>query len=140
MVAPNLAQVCTEVNAQCPVESSIYGYYPSLPVNAFFLAWFAVLLIANLGLGIRYKTWTYLIALGLGCLSEVIGMFPCICRLCIYQTSFVKSSHVLILTNGQTDQREAHRLIFRSQQDTLAAFYCTQTHIRKPALTHKSSV
>jgi hypothetical protein len=73
MVAPNLAQVCTEVNAQCPVESSIYGYYPSLPVNAFFLAWFAVLLVANLGLGIRYKTWTYLIALGLGCLSEVIG-------------------------------------------------------------------
>ena len=73
MVAPNLAQVCTEVNAQCPVESSIYGYYPSLPVNAFFLAWFVVLLVANLGLGIRYKTWTYLIALGLGCLSEVIG-------------------------------------------------------------------
>lgn len=65
--------LCLSVSAQCPVEATIYGYYPTLGGNAFFCAVFALCLIANLVLGIRYKTWTYMIALGFGCLGEAIG-------------------------------------------------------------------
>jgi RTA1 like protein len=64
---------CTTISPACPVSSSIYGYYPSLGANAFFCAFFGVALLANLLLGIRYKTWTFMIALSLGCLTEAIG-------------------------------------------------------------------
>jgi len=64
---------CTTVFPACPVSSSIYGYYPSLGANAIFFAFFGVTLLANLLFGICYKTWTFMIALSLGCLTEAIG-------------------------------------------------------------------
>lgn len=66
--------ICTEVSLPyCPVESSIYGYAPSLPANAFFTAWFAALFIPNIVFGVYYKAWTYMLALGLGCAIEALG-------------------------------------------------------------------
>lgn len=67
-------QNCTNVSEYCPVDLTIYGYYPNLGANAFFCAFFALCLGIQLVLGIRYKTWTYLVALGFGCLGEAIGM------------------------------------------------------------------
>lgn len=64
---------CTEITPVCPVEWSIYGYYPSLGANAFFTAWFAILIFPNFYFGIRYKAWTYMLALSLGCITETIG-------------------------------------------------------------------
>ena len=65
---------CTAVSIYCPVEFTIYGYYPSLGANAFFCAFFALCLGFQFVLGIRYKTWTYLIAMVLGSFAEAIGM------------------------------------------------------------------
>jgi hypothetical protein len=64
---------CESVGPQCPVEGTVYGYYPSLGWNAFFAAAFGLAFILQIGLGIRYKTWTYMIGVGLGCLGETIG-------------------------------------------------------------------
>lgn len=67
---------CTDIGVpfpECDVNNSLYGYEPNLGVNAFFAAFFGICLLAQLILGIRYKTWTYMIALGLGCLGEMIG-------------------------------------------------------------------
>ncbi|EMD89061.1 hypothetical protein COCC4DRAFT_138450 [Bipolaris maydis ATCC 48331] len=65
---------CTEVGPPgCEVENTIYGYYPNLGANAFFAAFFGLALVFQLYFGIRYKTWTYMIALGCGCLAECIG-------------------------------------------------------------------
>lgn len=66
-------QDCTDVSDLCPVDQTIYGYYPNLGGNAFFLALFAVTGIVNVIQGIKYKTWTYMIALSVGSLAEVIG-------------------------------------------------------------------
>jgi len=66
-------QWCVEVGPECPVEGTLYGYYPSIEANAFFAAFFGLCLVINLVLGIRYKTWTYMIALCLGCLGELVG-------------------------------------------------------------------
>jgi hypothetical protein len=73
MASPNLFKVCRHISPDCPVESSIYGYYPSLPGNTFFLAWFAAMLIVNVLLGVKFKRWAYMTAVSLGCISEVIG-------------------------------------------------------------------
>ena len=67
---------CTSISIYCPVDQTTYGYYPSLGGNAFFAAFFGICCAINLLAGIRYKTWTYLIALGFGCLGECIGKKP----------------------------------------------------------------
>ncbi|CAO2658308.1 Nn.00g060310.m01.CDS01 [Neocucurbitaria sp. VM-36] len=72
-VPPPAPNFCIEVGPDCPVEGTLYGYYPSIGANAFFAAFFGICLIVQLGLGIRYKTWTFMIALTLGCLGELIG-------------------------------------------------------------------
>ncbi|KAF2443078.1 RTA1-domain-containing protein [Karstenula rhodostoma CBS 690.94] len=64
---------CESVSLECPVEGTVYGYYPSLGWNVFFAAAFGLAFILQVGLGIRYKTWTYMIGVGLGCLGELIG-------------------------------------------------------------------
>lgn len=47
--------------------------YPNLGGNIFFTAFFAVLGVAQLGLGIYYRTWSLLIALGVGTFMEMAG-------------------------------------------------------------------
>jgi RTA1 like protein len=64
---------CTKISPECPIERSIYGYYPDLGPNAFFAAFFGVFMITNAVLGIRYRSWTFLVAMVLGCLSECLG-------------------------------------------------------------------
>jgi len=64
---------CTHVTLQCPVEASVYSYQPSLGANAFFLAIYSTCACAQLVLGIRFRTWTFMIALILGGLCEGLG-------------------------------------------------------------------
>lgn len=64
---------CTAVSTICPVEASIYGYYPNLPANAFFLAVFALSFFAHLLQGVRYRTWSFMIAMTFGAALEVLG-------------------------------------------------------------------
>ena len=64
---------CQSISINCPVQKTVYGYYPSLGANAFFCAFFSLCLAINFIFGIRYRTWTYMIAMTLGCLAQVIG-------------------------------------------------------------------
>jgi hypothetical protein len=66
-------KICQEVSPECPVELTTYGYYPKLGVNAFLLAWFAILFFASVAIGVWSKTWTYTLALGGGTLLETLG-------------------------------------------------------------------
>ncbi|KAB2580243.1 Sphingoid long-chain base transporter rsb1 protein [Lasiodiplodia theobromae] len=62
---------CTQET--CPVSASIYGYRPNIPANAFFVAIFGIAFIVQLIQGIRYRTWTYTLAMMCGCFTESIG-------------------------------------------------------------------
>lgn len=64
---------CVGDETVCPVEASIYGYAPDLPSTIFFLVLFAACGIVNVYFGIRYKTWTYMIALAFGCFTMALG-------------------------------------------------------------------
>ncbi|KAH7321839.1 RTA1 like protein-domain-containing protein [Rhexocercosporidium sp. MPI-PUGE-AT-0058] len=68
-----VAQNCTDIGPGCSVEDTIYGYKPNLGSSAFFVAIFAVLAIAQLGLGFKKRTYFYSIAIALGCIGEAIG-------------------------------------------------------------------
>lgn len=57
----------------CTIEDAPLEYFPSLGANAFFLAVFALCLVAQLGLGIFYRTWGFMIAMLFGCGLELAG-------------------------------------------------------------------
>jgi hypothetical protein len=57
----------------CSMTDAMVNYFPSLPGNAFYLAYFAVFLFVHLFLGYRYRTWGYLAGLSGGLVLEVIG-------------------------------------------------------------------
>lgn len=64
---------CTEVTAACPVRASNIGYYPTLSANAVPAIVFLIGLLIQLVIGIRRRTWSYLVALGIGSFLETIG-------------------------------------------------------------------
>lgn len=64
---------CTEITAACPVQASTIGYYPTISANAVPAIIFLVALIIQLVLGIRRRTWSYLVAVGIGSLFEAVG-------------------------------------------------------------------
>ncbi|KAF6235299.1 hypothetical protein HO173_006494 [Letharia columbiana] len=83
---------CDAVTTRRLVQDSIYGYFPSLPANAFFLALFIILLITQLYLGIKYKTWTFTFALSCGCLVEAVGYVG---RLILHHNPFANSGFIM---------------------------------------------
>ncbi|KAJ5082115.1 hypothetical protein N7532_011158, partial [Penicillium argentinense] len=64
---------CTEVTPDWPVEATIYGYAPNLPATIIFCTLFAICCIVQLAQTIKWRMWSYGIAVLLGAPSEVIG-------------------------------------------------------------------
>jgi len=57
----------------CPVELSIYGYRASLPFSAVMIALYSLCAAAQATLGWRYKTWSFMTAMLVGCFVEILG-------------------------------------------------------------------
>ena len=58
---------------ECPIELSTYGYRASLPLSAVLIALYALCMVAQTWLGWKYKTWSFLAAMLLGCFTEILG-------------------------------------------------------------------
>ncbi|TVY24036.1 Sphingoid long-chain base transporter [Lachnellula hyalina] len=63
--------ICTL--ATCPIDDAFVDYLPSLAGNATYLAIFAILWLAQVYLGIRYRTWGFLATMAVGGLLEIAG-------------------------------------------------------------------
>jgi hypothetical protein len=48
-------------------------YLPTLPGNAVYAAAFGLLLLAQIGLGIKYQTWGFMVGMICGLVLEVVG-------------------------------------------------------------------
>ncbi|KAL5041711.1 hypothetical protein BDW71DRAFT_162784 [Aspergillus fruticulosus] len=57
----------------CPLSLGMVQYLPILWCQILFMAIFGAAIIPQLGLGIRYKTWTFMVAMILGLIGEVVG-------------------------------------------------------------------
>ncbi|MCJ1337027.1 hypothetical protein MMC09_002306 [Bachmanniomyces sp. S44760] len=78
--------------ATCSLLQAHFLYLPSLAGNALFVAMFAIILFAQVGLGIRYKTWGFLGGMFGGLLLEVIGYAA---RIELHFNPFKKSSYLI---------------------------------------------
>ncbi|KAL4949063.1 RTA1 like protein-domain-containing protein [Aspergillus filifer] len=65
---PNLCTIET-----CPLSLASMEYIPLLWAQILFMAIFGIAALAQIGLGIRYKTWTFMVAMALGLIGEVVG-------------------------------------------------------------------
>ena len=57
----------------CPLTYAQLNYVPTFAGNLAYLIIFAVLLAAQLLLGVRYRTWGFLVGMVCGLLLEIIG-------------------------------------------------------------------
>ncbi|KAF2088721.1 RTA1-domain-containing protein [Saccharata proteae CBS 121410] len=64
---------CTLDNPTCNLSEANFDYIPSLAGNVTYLAFFAAILLVQLVLGIRYKTWGFLVGMSGGLVLEIIG-------------------------------------------------------------------
>ncbi|ETN42718.1 uncharacterized protein HMPREF1541_01876 [Cyphellophora europaea CBS 101466] len=64
---------CTSISPECPVEETIYGYYPSLSANAWGAGFFGLCFFVNAYLGWRYRLWTYMLAMCLATATSSAG-------------------------------------------------------------------
>ncbi|RKU47147.1 hypothetical protein DL546_006404 [Coniochaeta pulveracea] len=70
---PRLYEDCTEVSPQCPVKATTLGYYPNKGVNVFIAICFIAVALATLTVGIRKRTWTFMVFVTAGCILEFAG-------------------------------------------------------------------
>ncbi|KAG5291238.1 parasitic phase-specific protein PSP-1 [Histoplasma capsulatum G186AR] len=64
---------CTEVTPECPVEATIYGYKPNPVVNLICVIVFGVLFFVAVWQTYKHKTYSFGVAMSLGCVAEAIG-------------------------------------------------------------------
>ncbi|KAH9211880.1 RTA1 like protein-domain-containing protein [Leptodontidium sp. 2 PMI_412] len=57
----------------CPVSASVYGYYPNKPVTLILIVLFGISMILHIYQAIKSRSWTFLVALGVGCFGESVG-------------------------------------------------------------------
>jgi len=57
----------------CPLECGQVTFLPSLPGNLLYAILFGLILLAQIGLGVWYKTWGFMVGMFCGLALEVIG-------------------------------------------------------------------
>ena len=87
---------CTNIDqAGCVVADTIYGYYPSLPFNGGFLAFFSLVTLIQLVFAWRYKLWFYGLAMAIGAISEAVGYAS---RVQLHSNPFDKGAFTIQIT------------------------------------------
>jgi hypothetical protein len=73
-VEPRAGKYASCTLETCAVSTSVYGYLPNKPLNIIFVALFVLSLVAHLSQGIKSRSWTFVIAFGIGTFAEAAGM------------------------------------------------------------------
>ncbi|KAE9376813.1 RTA1-domain-containing protein [Stipitochalara longipes BDJ] len=89
LASPDLCTLAT-----CDLTLAHLKYLPSLAGNALYATIFAGCLVAQLVLGIRYRTWGFMTAAILGMLTEIVGY---IARIAMHNNPFIKSNFLMYL-------------------------------------------
>ncbi|MDI1489810.1 MAG: hypothetical protein OHK93_001008 [Ramalina farinacea] len=69
----HLTSACTEPSTACPLDPTEFGHYPDVPDKIFSIAFFTICAILQLVLGIKWRTWTYMVFVVCGSALEAVG-------------------------------------------------------------------
>lgn len=83
--------------AACPIELSVYGYRASLPLSATLIALYGLCAVVQTYLGWRYKSWSYLAAMILGCVCEILGYVG---RIMMWQNPWASAGFIMQIGKG----------------------------------------
>jgi hypothetical protein len=89
----NREDLCTL--STCSLTLSHFDYRPSLGGNAFVASLFALIILMNIYLGFRHKTWGYMACVSLGLTGEFIGY---IARILLYSNPFPPTDNNFLIT------------------------------------------
>ncbi|KAF2161831.1 hypothetical protein M409DRAFT_27887 [Zasmidium cellare ATCC 36951] len=78
----------------CCLAQSYFLYRPDYSGNLFYVIFFLAFIFPQVGLGIKYKTWGYMVGLFLGLVLEAIGYCS---RIGLHQNPFSQGSFMLYL-------------------------------------------
>jgi hypothetical protein len=78
----------------CDLSMASFLYLPTLPGNAIYAAIFGIYIVTQLFLGIKHKTWGYMVAMVLGLLLEVIGY---VARIMLHNSPFDNNNFLMYL-------------------------------------------
>ena len=69
----HLTSTCTEPSPDCPTDPTEFGHYPNIADKIFSIAFFTISAILQLALGIKWRTWTYMVFVVCGSALEAVG-------------------------------------------------------------------
>ncbi|KAK4543649.1 hypothetical protein LTR36_005294 [Oleoguttula mirabilis] len=78
----------------CCLAQSSFLYIPTYGGNLFFAVFFGVLLLPQLGLGIRYRTWGFMVGMIMGLVLEIIGY---VARVQLHDSPFASNPFLMYL-------------------------------------------
>ncbi len=83
----------------CPLETCDFSmasflYLPTIPGNAIYAAIFGIYIVAQLFLGIKHKTWGYMVAMVFGLILEVVGY---VARIMLHNSPFDNNNFLMYL-------------------------------------------
>lgn len=87
----------TEVTPDCPVTGSIYSYAPNIAASYAFAIIFGPCALIQLIQMIRWRMWSFGIAVILGAVSEVIGEYDTTPANNITKVNYNANKHSVIL-------------------------------------------
>lgn len=64
---------CKQIGSGCPSDGSPLGYAPNVAASIIFMGILGLSSVGHLILGIKYRTWSFMVAMLLGSSSEVLG-------------------------------------------------------------------
>ncbi|CAG8975696.1 hypothetical protein HYALB_00007900 [Hymenoscyphus albidus] len=81
----------------CPLSASVYGYLPNKAANYFFLVAFGLSCLAHFFQGARSRSWTFMLAFGVGAFGEAVGYVG---RILLRNNPFSRTYLTIMLVPG----------------------------------------
>ena len=87
----------------CPMDYAFLDYLPTVSGNAFYAAWFAILLVGQLILGCYYRTWAYTFSMCSGLLLEIVGYVG---RVMLHDDPFSNGNFLMLFISESTARQQ----------------------------------
>lgn len=116
--------------ALCPPELSVYQYRPSLAANVCFLLFFAIAGLIHLVIGLKWRSWFFVVCMSCGCICEIVGYGG---RLWLWQNPFSFQGFLMQISKFLERQNSAPTMYMRPEK-----LIASSLHHFRPDLVHRS--